>query len=90
MANKHLGPAAVKAGLDERNWKPADSPYAAGEFLKLMLQPGDVVLVKGSQNLVYCEEAVKLLLADPADAAKLVRQSPAWMKRKATQFADAP
>jgi len=89
LANKHLGPAAVKAGLDERNWKPADSPYAAGEFLKLMLQPGDVVLVKGSQNRVYCEEATKLLLADPTDAAKLVRQSPFWMRLKRAQFPDA-
>ncbi len=89
LANKHLGPAAVKAGLDERNWKPADSPYAAGEFLKLMVGQGDVVLAKGSQNGVFTEETVKLLLADPADSAKLVRQSPAWMRIKREQFPDA-
>ncbi len=90
LANKHLGPAAVKAGLDPRNWKPADSPYAAGEFLRLMLTAGDVVLAKGSQNGVFTEEAVKLLLADPADAAKLVRQSPTWMRLKARQFGAVP
>jgi UDP-N-acetylmuramoyl-tripeptide--D-alanyl-D-alanine ligase len=50
-ASKHLGPAAVKAGLDPTRLKSADSPYAAGDFLKLMLQPGDLVLLKGSQTV---------------------------------------
>ena len=86
QANTYLGPAAVKAGLDPSNWKPADSPYAAGDFVKLILQPGDIVLVKGSQNGVFAEEAAKLLLAHPADASKLVRQSQAWLSKKAKQF----
>ena len=85
-ANDHLGPATVSAGLDPTRFKPSDSPYTAGEFVKLLLQPGDVVLVKGSQNGVFSEEAIKLLLADPADTQKLVRQSPAWMRTKARQF----
>jgi UDP-N-acetylmuramoyl-tripeptide--D-alanyl-D-alanine ligase len=85
-AVKHLGPAAVKAGLDPTRLKPADSPYLAADFLKLMLQPGDIVLLKGSQNGVFLEEAVKRLLADPSDSSKLVRQSPAWLKTKRAQF----
>jgi UDP-N-acetylmuramyl pentapeptide synthase len=85
-ANHYLGPAAVTAGLDPTRFKPSDSPYTAGEFVKLLLQSGDVVLVKGSQNGVFSEEAAKLLLADPADAQKLVRQSPAWLRTKAKQF----
>ncbi|HVQ44271.1 MAG TPA: Mur ligase family protein [Candidatus Saccharimonadia bacterium] len=89
LANTYLGPAAVNAGLDPTRWKPADSPYVAGAFLGLLLQPGDVVLAKGSQNGVFAEEAVKLLLADPADAAHLVRQSPAWLRTKRAQFPDA-
>lgn len=89
-ANKHLGPAAVAAGLDPSRWKSADSPYAAGEFVRLMLQPGDVVLAKGSQNRVFCEEAVALLLADANDRAKLVRQSEQWLAVKRRQFPDAP
>jgi UDP-N-acetylmuramyl pentapeptide synthase len=88
LANTHLGPAAVSAGLDPTRWQAADSPHAAGEYLKLLLQPGDVVLAKGSQNGVFAEEAVKLLLADPADIAKLVRQSPAWQRTKDAQFPD--
>jgi UDP-N-acetylmuramyl pentapeptide synthase len=88
-ANQHLGPTAVAQGLDERHWKSADSPYAAGEYLKLLIGPGDVVLAKGSQNGVFTEEALKALLADPADATRLVRQSPFWMRRKRRQFPDA-
>jgi UDP-N-acetylmuramyl pentapeptide synthase len=90
LANDHLGPAAVQAGLNPRHWIRATSPYAAGHFLRPRLREGDVVLAKGSQNGVFTEEAVKPLLADPADARLLVRQSPAWLRRKRAQFPDAP
>ncbi len=86
LANNHLGPAAVAAGLDPTRMQPAASPTAAADYLKLILGPGDVLLAKGSQNGVFAEEAVKLLLADPKDAAKLARQSPAWMRIKRRQF----
>jgi UDP-N-acetylmuramoyl-tripeptide--D-alanyl-D-alanine ligase len=90
LANTHLGPAAVRAGLDPSRCHAAGSPYAAGEYLRLILGPGDVLLAKGSQNGVFAEEALKPLLADPADARHLVRQSPHWLKIKAKQFSDAP
>jgi UDP-N-acetylmuramoyl-tripeptide--D-alanyl-D-alanine ligase len=51
-----------------------------------MLSMGVVVLAKGSQNGVYAEEAVKLLLSDSADTAKLVRQSGYWPKKKGPLF----
>lgn len=85
-ARDYLGPAAMKAGLDPTRFKPADSPHAAGKFLASVLNPGDVVLAKGSQNGVFAEETVKLILANPTDTVKLVRQSPAWMRIKAAQF----
>ncbi len=86
LASEHLGPAAVRAGLDPTRFMPAISPHAAGEHVKLLLSPGDVVLAKGSQNGVFAEEAVKVLLADPTDASKLVRQSSAWLRIKENQF----
>lgn len=89
-ANAHLGPAAVRAGLDPSHCQAADSPYAAGDYLRLILQPGDVLIAKGSQNGVFCEEALKVLLADPADIRHLVRQSPEWLRIKARQFSDTP
>ncbi len=88
LASKHLGPAAVRAGLDPSRFKPADSPYAAGAFLAALLAPGDVVLSKGSQNGVFAEEALKPLLRDPADISKFVRQSRGWLRTKAAQFPD--
>jgi len=47
-----------------------------------------VVLLKGSQNGVFAEEVTKELLANPSDAARLVRQSPAWLRKK-HQFEEA-
>ncbi|GAC1371614.1 MAG: hypothetical protein NVSMB39_5540 [Candidatus Saccharimonadales bacterium] len=86
LSGTHLGPAAVAAGLDPTRLHPAASPKAAADYLKLILRPGDVLLAKGSQNGVFAEEAVKLLLADPKDVARLVRQSPAWLRIKRRQF----
>lgn len=82
-ANAHLAPAAAARGC---NVKEFGSPYQAGEFLQTKIEPGAVILAKGSQNKVFAEEAVKLLLADKEDASKLVRQSDQWLKRKAKSF----
>ncbi|MEO8785342.1 MAG: UDP-N-acetylmuramoyl-tripeptide--D-alanyl-D-alanine ligase [Candidatus Saccharimonadales bacterium] len=82
-ANQYLAPAAEEAGCRVKTFT---DPYAAGQFVKDQLQPGSVILAKGSQNLVYAEEAIKPLLADPADSAKLVRQSAAWTKKKQENF----
>jgi len=86
LASGYLGPAAVRAGLDPTRFQVADSPQAAGEYVKLLLRPGDLVLVKGSQDGVYAEEASKILLENPADGSYLVRQSPEWLRRKAKSF----
>lgn len=85
-ANTYLAPAAIKAGLKKGSVHTFDSPYAAGAFVQAHLEANTVVLVKGSQNRVYAEEAAALLLADDADIAKLVRQSPVWIQRKQKQF----
>jgi UDP-N-acetylmuramoyl-tripeptide--D-alanyl-D-alanine ligase len=85
-ANEYLAPAARKAGCEVTQF---DTPYKAGEYLQQIITDGAVVLVKGSQNRVYAEEAIKSILANPADAAKLVRQSPAWLKKKAQNFKTA-
>jgi UDP-N-acetylmuramyl pentapeptide synthase len=82
-ANAYLAPAAIAAGCQV---KTADSPYQAAEIIKPLLKEGVILLAKGSQNGVFAEEAVKQLLADPADANQLVRQSPDWLAKKAKQF----
>ena len=44
------------------------------------------MLVKGSQNGVFTEEATKILLRDMADQDQLVRQDDHWMKVKQQTF----
>lgn len=46
------------------------------------------ILVKGSQNTIFTEEAVKELLKNPDDALKLVRQDNMWMGKKETFFSE--
>ncbi len=82
-SNKYLAAAAKKAGCEVVSF---DSPYEVGEYLKTKLTKGTVVLVKGSQNRVYLEEAVKYLLANLSDRSKLVRQSTWWLDKKEKQF----
>jgi hypothetical protein len=64
------------------------SPVKAGKVAAQNARPGALILVKGSQNGVFAEEAVKQLLANPSDINNLVRQSNFWMAKKAAQFTD--
>jgi UDP-N-acetylmuramoyl-tripeptide--D-alanyl-D-alanine ligase len=82
-AEKYLAPAAHSNGCQVKSFRNA---VQAGAFAHSVLEPGALVLAKGSQNAGYVEEAVKILLLDQDDAAKLVRQSPAWMATKENFF----
>ena len=82
-ANEFLAMAAKQAGCKVTQF---DTPYKAGAYLKQIIENGAVILVKGSQNRVYAEEAIKAILADPNDVDKLVRQSPEWLKKKQQNF----
>ena len=55
----------------------------AGEYLAKKLKTGDLVLVKGSQNTIFLEKAVALLLEEEKLAKKvLCRQSQYWLDLK--------
>ena len=41
-----------------------------------------IIMVKGSQNTIFSEEAIVALLKDPKDEALLPRQEPYWKKAK--------
>jgi UDP-N-acetylmuramoyl-tripeptide--D-alanyl-D-alanine ligase len=82
-ANQYLAPAAAVRGCQVATFI---NPYKAGNYVGEQLQEGAVVLAKGSQNRVFAEEALKVLLANAGDADKLVRQSPYWRSVKAKQF----
>lgn len=82
-ANRYLAPTAEAQGCTVYQFT---SPYEAGDFVNEHLKEGAVVLAKGSQNGVFTEEALKVLLADKTDVHKLVRQSAYWMGVKSKQF----
>ncbi|MBX4201655.1 UDP-N-acetylmuramoyl-tripeptide--D-alanyl-D-alanine ligase [Candidatus Saccharibacteria bacterium] len=84
-ANLFLAPAASAKGCKVEMF---NSPYNAGTALKPLIKKGALILFKGSQNGVFAEEAVKILLADPTDGQKLVRQSPDWMAIKQKAFGE--
>lgn len=82
-ANKYLAEVAEKNGCKVFR---TTSPYEAGEKIAEMIHHGAVILVKGSQNGVFAEEAIKSMLKTRADVSKLVRQSESWMSIKQKQF----
>lgn len=82
-ANQFLAPAAREKGCQVTE---CTTPYEAGEFIATLVKPGAVVLVKGSQNKVFAEEAIKPLLANKSDESRLVRQSKSWLDKKAANF----
>lgn len=84
-ANEYLAPAARAKGCKVTTF---ESPYDAGEYLRTTIADGAYILVKGSQNKVFAEEAVKAILRNSADTNKLVRQSDHWMAVKKKQFSN--
>lgn len=65
----------------ESKIKSFDNSLQAGEFLKDFIKEGDIVLLKGSQG-IRLEKAVKIIMAHPEDAPKLLpRQEEEWLKR---------
>lgn len=86
LANKELAPYLKET--KQRKVVRMFSAERAGMFVREQVADKEdaIVLCKGSQNGVFAEEAVKQLLSDPADSARLVRQSDYWLRRKASQL----
>lgn len=82
-AEKYLAPAARSKGCQVKSFQ---NSLQAGGFVKSVLEDGALVLLKGSQDKGYLEEAVKILLKSPEQNMRLVRQSPAWLARKEQYF----
>ena len=62
-----------------------------GNFVKDELKKQDkmvLVIWKWSQNTIFLEEAIKILLADDSDVKNLVRQSAWWLKKKDKFFSE--
>jgi UDP-N-acetylmuramyl pentapeptide synthase len=59
-----------------------ENSVKAGIYLRDNLPEKALVLVKGSQNTIFLEEAVKQLLKNTEDEKKLCRQDNFWLKKK--------
>ncbi|HSE29456.1 MAG TPA: UDP-N-acetylmuramoyl-tripeptide--D-alanyl-D-alanine ligase [Candidatus Saccharimonadales bacterium] len=84
-AKTYMTPILQKKGCRVENFT---SPYDAGNFVHKIMQPKAVILAKGSQNGVFAEEAVKMLLHSTTEEEQLVRQDPDWMAIKQQQFGE--
>lgn len=82
-ANKYLAEIAESNGCKVVR---VTSPLQAGQLILNEIIDGSVIYAKGSQNGVYAEEAVKMLLDDLKDSQKLVRQNNEWLTKKNNQF----
>ncbi len=82
-AEKYITPVAQAGGNQVLN---AKSAIDAGAMVNRLLEPGGVVLFKGSQGGIYLEEGIKVVLHSTDDENRLVRQSPAWLEKKRTFF----
>lgn len=83
-----VGPNAEKMAEGYRDKKALLMFKKRDDLIKSVdsiLQPGDLVLIKASQNKNYFEEVTKHLMEHPEKAGDLlVRQSKFWLKKKNT------
>lgn len=82
-AARYLAPAAQANGCTVKSFSDAIS---AGAYVHRFVEPGGIVLAKGSEGGIFVEEAVKVILHSIDDNDKLVRQSPAWLEAKSQYF----
>lgn len=82
-AATYLAPAAQANGCVVKSFPDAIS---AGSYIHQFIEPGAIILAKGSEGGIFVEEAVKILLHSIDDNEHLVRQTPAWLEAKAQFF----
>src|SRR3989344_3159132 len=81
VRSRKVAEGALGVGFDEEFIFQYEEGVKAGKELQAYLQPGDVVLIKGSQGL-RLEKVVEEVMAHPEEASyTLVRQDTAWQHR---------
>ena len=86
-----IGELTKKFVLPEISKKIKDSQWFGnsiklGQFLQTRLPYHSLVLVKGSQNTIFLEETIKLILKNKEDKKKLCRQNKFWTDKKKIFF----
>ncbi len=81
VRSRKIAESALAFGLDESAIFQYEDVSKTGKELQLYIQPGDVILVKGSQG-VRAEKIVEEVMDEPQNASDLlVRQDKAWQNR---------
>jgi len=72
---------AFETGMKSKSIVCLDTPEKAGQYLQNIIKGGDIVAVKGSQNM-RMERCVEEIMAEPEKKEKLlVRQGEEWLGR---------
>lgn len=66
--------------IKEAKWFPTS--IEAGKYLRENFPKDGLLLVKGSQNTIFLEEAIKYILYDKTDRRYLCRQDKFWIQQK--------
>lgn len=83
LMEKHVLTRALEKGFSEDRIHTFRSSRSAGLFIKeKLISGGEVILAKGSQNTIFMENVIEVLLEDPHDKAKLCRRGAYWDKRR--------
>lgn len=78
---KNIAEGALQAGFSNEKIFQFEDSGKAGKQIEIMVQKGDVVLIKGSQA-VRMEKATEEIMAEPMKKDELlVRQEPQWRMR---------
>lgn len=83
-------PELIRTGFDSKNLDVYETAEGVGGMINSLLERGDVILVKGSQNTIFLETVVKELLQDASDVHLLCRQSAYWQGVRETFFHQHP
>ncbi len=81
VRSRYAADSALDSGMDESKVLQFDDSREAGDYVQNIIEPGDAILVKGSQG-VRMERVVEEIMAHPKDKQMLlVRQDKEWQKR---------
>lgn len=79
LTYKYSWPYLKKAKFPAHQIFTFPQAYAAAAVMPKIIQPHDLILIKGSQNTIFLEIIVQALMAEPEKAPKLLcRQTPFW------------
>lgn len=74
----------VEGKLKKTQW--FSNVWQVSNYIKDAIPKRALVLVKGSQNTIFLEEAIKWILKNKEDSNKLCRQEQFWMQKKHELF----